>query len=266
MRQLLPPFVAATPPAAGADAPATTGRLDPAALAEVYRHPSPPGGWLRTNFVSTIDGSVQGGDGRSGTINTESDHLVFATLRACSDAVMAGAETVRTEGYRAVQLDRDQRRTRSRLGLSGTPTLVVITSSLDLDPGIAVPDGGPVLVLTRPGQPATARRRLVEAGIEVIEVGDDPDAPDLDLALVRSTLTERGLDRVLCEGGAHLHGALLAADLVDEFCLTLAPIAVSGEGLRAAAGPLIDPPRGFTLTHVLVGDDDTLFTRYRRTR
>ncbi|MGO1974708.1 MAG: dihydrofolate reductase family protein [Propionibacteriaceae bacterium] len=253
MRQLLPP-VAAEP------------RLDLDQLADLYRHPAPDDGWLRTNFVATIDGSVQGGDGRSGTINTPSDHLVFATLRACADAVLAGAETVRTEGYRAVVLDDQQRRARAEVGLGGIPTLVIITTTLDLDPGIAIPEGGPVLVLTRPGQPASAVRHLTDAGTAVVEVGDDPTAEVLDLTLVRRTLADRGLTRVLCEGGAHLHGALLAADLVDEFCLTLAPVAVSGTGLRAAAGPLIDPPVGFTLTHVLVGDDDTLFTRYRRTR
>lgn len=255
MRQLLPPVAAAAEP-----------RLDLAQLAELYRHPAPAEGWWRTNFVSTLDGSVQGGDGRSGTINTASDHLVFATLRACCDAVVAGAETVRTERYRAVVLDEHQRTVRAALGLTGIPTLVIITSTLDLDPGLVIPDSGPVLVLTRPGQPAETVRQLTEAGIEVAEVGEDAEAEVLDLALVRRTLAARGLTRVLCEGGAHLHGALLAADLVDEFCLTLAPVVVSGSGLRAAVGAPIDPPKGFALTHVVVGDDHTLFTRYRRDR
>lgn len=254
MRQLLP----VTAP--------TEALLGREQLAETYRHPAPEAGWLRTNFVATVDGSVQGGDGRSGTINTPSDHVVFATLRACADAVMAGAETVRTEEYRAVQLDEAQQAVRRQLGLAGIPTLVIITSTLDLDPAIAIPDGGPVLVLTPPGQPADAIARLTEAGIDVQEVGVASETGELDLALVRRTLAERGLSRVLCEGGAHLHGALLAADLVDEFCLTVAPVAVSGEGMRAAVGSPIDPPLGFGLTHVLVGDDDTLFLRYRRPR
>lgn len=216
--------------------------------------------------MATLDGSVQGGDGRSGTINTASDHLVFATLRACSDAVLAGAQTVRTEGYRAITLDAAQRASRAAGGLRGIPTLVILTTTLDLDPEIATEEGGPVLVLTRPGQPEEAIRTLSGAGIEVVTVGDRPDVDELDLVEVLATLAERGLVRVLCEGGAHLHGALLAADLVDEFCLTLAPVAVVGDGLRAAAGPLLDSTVGFVLDQVLVGDDDTLFTRYRRTR
>ena len=56
------------------------------------------------NFVTSLDGSVQGPDGRSGSINTASDHHVFALHRALADAVVVGAGTARTEGYRAVDL------------------------------------------------------------------------------------------------------------------------------------------------------------------
>ena len=71
-------------------------RVDESELIELYRLPAPEGrGWLRTNFVMSLDGSVQGPDGRSGTINTASDHHVFALQRALADAVLVGANTVR---------------------------------------------------------------------------------------------------------------------------------------------------------------------------
>ena len=76
--------------------------LDDAALVELYRFPVPPDrAFLRSNFVMSLDGSVQGPDGRSGSINTESDHHVFALQRALADAVIVGAGTARAEGYRA---------------------------------------------------------------------------------------------------------------------------------------------------------------------
>ena len=66
--------------------------------------PREAGAWLRTNFVATLDGSVQGPDGRSGSINTASDHHVFALHRALADAVVVAGGTARNEGYRAVDL------------------------------------------------------------------------------------------------------------------------------------------------------------------
>ena len=94
---------------------------------------------MRSNFVMSLDGSVQGPDGRSGSINTESDHRVFALQRALVDAVLVGANTARLEGYRAIDLEPWQLRIREQEGLAPYPTLVIISASADLDPVIATP-------------------------------------------------------------------------------------------------------------------------------
>ena len=60
----------------------------------------PEGPWLRVNFVATVDGSAQGRDGRSGTINNEVDKQVFHELRASADVILVGAGTARAESYR----------------------------------------------------------------------------------------------------------------------------------------------------------------------
>jgi riboflavin biosynthesis pyrimidine reductase len=64
---------------------------------ELYAWPSAP--WLRVNMVSTVDGSAQGADGLSGSINNAADKVVFDELRVGADAVVVGAGTVRAEGY-----------------------------------------------------------------------------------------------------------------------------------------------------------------------
>ena len=46
--------------------------------------------WVRSNFVTTLDGSGVGADGRSGTINTPADNRVFALQRGLCDAVLVG--------------------------------------------------------------------------------------------------------------------------------------------------------------------------------
>ncbi|WP_179893381.1 dihydrofolate reductase family protein, partial [Streptomyces sp. wa1071] len=55
--------------------------------------------WLRANMVSTLDGAAQH-DGRSQGISCAADMRIFGTLRGLADVVIAGAETVRLEGYR----------------------------------------------------------------------------------------------------------------------------------------------------------------------
>lgn len=241
--------------------------LDDPALSALYRHRLPDDGsaWLRTNFVTTLDGSVQGSDHRSGTINTPSDHQVFALQRAHADAVIAGAETVRTEGYRAVTLEPWQQRLRHAEGLDPLPLLVIISGSLDVDPSVATAEkgqGGPVMIITPEGDDSADTGPLVDAGVEIVRTG----TLQVDLQGAVRELTRRGHRRLLCEGGAHLHHGLLAADLVDELCLTTAPVVIGGDGLRTTAGPLLGHALTFDLDFSVYADDGTHFTSYLRRR
>ena len=72
-------------------------RVTAAELADLYAFPHRR--WVRSNFVSTLDGSAVGADGLSGSINTPADNRVFALQRSLCQAVLVGAGTVRAEGY-----------------------------------------------------------------------------------------------------------------------------------------------------------------------
>ncbi len=235
--------------------------LDDSALVELYRYPDDGRRRLRTNFISSLDGSVQGTDGRSGGLATPSDQHVFALHRALADAVVVGASTVRSEGYRAVDLQPWQRDLRASLGLAPFPALVVVSASAQLDPAMARPadgEGGPVVVLTTSGKSDAELAPLRDAGIEVREEGED-----LDLSGALDRLAGEGWPRLLCEGGPGLHRALLAEGLVDELSLTLAPVVVGGDGLRATRGASLAGPAAFDLAFALHAGDGTLFTSYR---
>lgn len=240
-------------------APATLSRAD---LVELYRWPSETTAHVRSNFVATLDGSVQGLDGRSGSINTASDHQVYALHRALADVVLVGAGTVRDEGYRAVDLQPWQRSLRTTEGLSRFPTLAVITGSLRLDPSFVDPHypHGPVIVVTTAEHDHGAVRPFVERGATVLR---SPSA-SIELPWVLAELTAAGLTRVLCEGGPRLHRDLIAAGLLDELSLTLSPSAVGGVGHRSTSGAALAARADFDLSFVLLGDDQTLFTSYRR--
>ena len=93
-----------------------------------------------------------------------------------------------------------------------------------------------------------------------------PASDDVDLPAALAALAERGIGVVLCEGGPMLNGHLLADDLVDEWCLTIAPLLAAGDSDRAAKGAAL--PAGaldFGLDRLLEADG-FLFARYLRTR
>jgi len=240
------------------------GSIEESDLVDLYRHPAPSDrAWLRTNFVMTLDGSAQGPDGRSGSINTSSDHRIFALHRGFADAVLAGANTVRNEGYRAIDLQPWQLELRQREGLAPYPMLVIISASASINPSIAQPldgEGGPVMIITTPGKPVEELQMLRAAGIQVIET----PGPAVDLAQVVDQLAGRGWPRLLCEGGPHLHNALLAAGLVDELSLTLAPVVVGGQGMRTTSGQGLTAPSPFNLQRAIYAEDGALFVTYRR--
>jgi riboflavin biosynthesis pyrimidine reductase len=88
----------------------------------------------------------------------------------------------------------------------------------------------------------------------------------LDLGVAMGELRERlGVRTLLCEGGPHLNAHLLAAGLVDELFLTLAPKLAGGdatsETLRIVSGAELQPPLALELLGASE-DDSYLFLRY----
>jgi len=208
---------------------------------------------VRVNFVSALDGAATL-DGRSGGLSGTADKLVFRVLRALADIVVVGAGTARTEGYGPVQLTDEHRRWRLANGMPPLPRLALVSRSLALDPAgrlFTEPDARP-LILTGPDAPEPARQAL--AAVADIITGDDAAAWLAELA-------DRGLTRVLCEGGPTLFGSLLAEDLVDELCLTLSPVLVRQQSPGITAHATGGEPLRLDLVHVLE-EDGYLFLRY----
>ncbi|MEU8657052.1 pyrimidine reductase family protein [Actinoplanes philippinensis] len=211
---------------------------------------------LRANFIASADGAVAV-DGLSAGLQGPGDKEVFDHLRTVCDALVVAGGTVRAERYDALRLTEADRAWRRANGLPEFPLMVIVSGSLDLDPEQLIFSDAPArpIVLTHHAAPAGAPVREVA---EVIAVGDD----HVDLAAGVRLLHERGATQVLCEGGPGLFGALIAADLVDELCLTVAPLLTGGAAGRIAHGPPT-PPRRMSLRHALPYED-MLFLRYVR--
>jgi riboflavin biosynthesis pyrimidine reductase len=215
------------------------------------------GRWLRVNFVSSVDGSATR-QGQSGGLGDAADRRVFALLRRLCDVVLIGAGTVRAEGYGGELVDPAAQRWRATHGLAEHPRLAIVSGDLALDPGLEVFQRAATrpLVITRETAPED-RRTALAAVADVVACG----SASVDLGASLTLLAERGLRRVNCEGGPRLLGSLVAEGLLDELCLTLSPLLVSGDGPRIAAGAEAD--LGLRLAQVL-RSADTLLLRYVR--
>jgi riboflavin biosynthesis pyrimidine reductase len=234
------------------------GPLEPDALAELYPRNDEP--TLRVNFVSSIDGAAAL-EGFSAGLSGPADKLIFGTLRMVCDALIVAAGTIRTENYDALRLGPKRRAWRKEHGLAEFPLMVIVSGSLDLNPEQEIFSNAPIrpIVVTHGRAPAE-RRIAVEKVAEILTVGDDA----VDLGAMLAALHARGATQALSEGGPHLLGALTAADLVDELCLTVSPLLAGAGAGRITAGPS-GPPRAMSLRGIL-SDDDMLFLRYARTR
>jgi diaminohydroxyphosphoribosylaminopyrimidine deaminase/5-amino-6-(5-phosphoribosylamino)uracil reductase len=97
------------------------------------------------------------------------------------------------------------------------------------------------IIATTEAGPRAREARLRQAGAEVWRVGQ---GPRVDLPALARRLAEADINAVLVEGGADLHAAMIAADLVDELVLYVAPLALGGRGSRAGlpwlGGPGVD--------------------------
>jgi riboflavin biosynthesis pyrimidine reductase len=237
---------------------AVGAEADPIDLEVAYDSGSP---WLRANFIAGLDGAIEI-DGKSGGLGGPADTRVFVALRTLTDAVLVGAGTARAERYGPAWLDAAARARRLGRSQPELPVVAVVTSSADLDPASRLfaerrndqPIPPRTLVLTAAAAPADRLAALREVATVII-CGEKA----VDLVAAVAGLRALGHGRILCEGGPALMGELMAAGLLDELCLTHAPV-IGGQG-RRTLGQGAGLGR-FALAQLLE-EDGLLFGRYR---
>ena len=178
--------------------------------------------WLRVKLASSLDGRTAMASGDSKWISGEAARRDVQQWRARSGALLTGAGTVLADDPQlTVRLDD---------GSDFLPPLRVV-----LDPGLATVARGRV----REGDAPTLYLHAPEAkpprGLQADHVAVPVDKGRFDLDAVLRLLATRGINEVQVEAGATLAGAFLAAGLVDELLLYIAPVLL-GERAR----PLFD--------------------------
>jgi 5-amino-6-(5-phosphoribosylamino)uracil reductase len=237
--------------------------VDESTLSGLYAYPDDLRTcWVRSNFITSLDGGATA-DGKSGGLAGPGDRTLFSLMRTLCDVVVVGAGTVRTENYSGAQLTVAQRQARQARGQAEMPPIAVVTQSGRLDRNLKLftRTEVPPLILTCTA--AAAQTRELLAGVADVEdcSGEDPSA--IDVSAMLAMLAARGLLRVLTEGGPSLHGSFIEADLLDELCLTIAPVLAGGQARRIATGPGQVLTR-MRCTQLLTDEAGYLYSRYVR--
>jgi 5-amino-6-(5-phosphoribosylamino)uracil reductase len=143
-------------------------------------------------------------------------------VRASCDAIMVGAGTVRTDNPRLVVRSQERRDRRTAQGLSPSPMKITVTERADLDARSNFFTTGDVekLVYTSSRRVADARARLGPVAT-IVDGGQR-----VQMRWLTQDLADRGVERLMVEGGGVVHTQFLADDLVDELQLVVAPFFV----------------------------------------
>ncbi|MCM3884603.1 dihydrofolate reductase family protein [Frankia sp. R82] len=160
-------------------------------------------------------------------------------VRAGCDAILVGARTVRRDNPRLGVRAEHRRAGRVAAGLEPTPRKVVLCGSGTLDPAARLFVTDPVDVLLYRADRGDRPAREFPPRTVVVDLPARSAGPagQVDVATVLADLAGRGVRRLLVEGGTSVHTAFLAAGLVDELHLVVAPLFVGEADAPAFVGP-----------------------------
>ena len=209
--------------------------------------------WLRLKAAISLDGRTALADGASQWITGEAARADGHAWRKRAGAVLTGVGTVRED---------DPRLDVRLVASSRQPLRVVVDSRLETPTAarILAPPGKALVVAAVDDD--SRRRALEQCGAEVMVL---PSATGkVDLAAMLADLGGRGVNELHVEAGEKLNASLLAAGLVDELLVYVAPRLIGSGRALAALAPIarLDDARGFTFTSVeRVGADLRLLLR-----
>ena len=180
----------------------------------------------------SLDGYLDGGSDRRLVLSNDADLDRVDQERAACDAIMVGAATVRNDDPRLLVREPGRRDERIARGLKPSPVKVTVTCRGRLDPSSRFFTTGESekLVYCSSGTLPATRSRL-SAVATVIDGG-----PRVSMAGLAEDLHERGVHRLMVEGGGTLHTQFLTAGLADELQLVVAPFFVGDSRARRFVG------------------------------
>ncbi|MCG8925295.1 dihydrofolate reductase family protein [Lentzea sp. CC55] len=172
----------------------------------------------------SIDGHIDDRGAERFPLSNAEDFDHVDRLRAESDAVLAGAETLRRDNARLLVYSDERRKRRIAAGKPEFPLRVTVTRSGDLDPELRFWHcGGERLVYTRSATTTVGHLAETKTFTDFPEILDD--------------LGARGVGKLMVEGGTSIHTEFLRAGLADEIRVAVAPMLIG----QATAPRFVNP-------------------------
>ena len=196
--------------------------------------PKPARPFVTANFALTWDGRISTRCGTPADFSSKKDKRRLVEIRARCDAVLVSAKTLAADNMSMGLPDPALRAARTARGQREYPLRVLLTNSGRIDPALRLftKTFSPIVIFSTNRMPARTRAALAARADIWLD-----ESPSVNLPAMLATLrADYGVKRLVCEGGAQIFRALLAAGLVDELHVTLAPRIFGGEKAPALTG------------------------------
>lgn len=180
----------------------------------------------------SIDGYLDSATVKRLPLSNSADFDRVDAVRASCDAILVGAATVRNDNPRLLVRSAARTVKRTSDGMPPSPMKVTVTRSGELDPAADFFTTGDVdKVVYCPREVLTATEERLGAVATVVDIGSP-----VDMSSVSADLFDRGVRRLMVEGGGTTLTQFLTADLVDELQLVVAPVFVGDSDARRFVG------------------------------
>ena len=187
-----------------------------------------PRPFVLLSAAMSVDGFIDDTSADRLLLSDDADLDRVDDVRAGVDAILVGATTIRRDDPSLVVRAPHRRATRA-----ADPIKVTVTDSGDLDPTYRFFTTGDAEKLVYVPTPAIERAKQRVGQVATVVGAGNP----LDLRLLLADLHERGVERLMVEGGTRMHTQFLLEDLVDEIQLAVAPFFVGDEHAPRFVGP-----------------------------
>lgn len=182
------------------------------------------------NAAMSADGKISSWQRKQVRISGARDLARVDALRADSDAIMVGIGTVLADDPSLSVKSESLRKERREKGKPESPLRVVADSLARIPPESRVLGDGCLLAVSR----SAPLSRLVglEKQCQIVVCGESR----VDLSELMEILCQRGIEKLMVEGGANLNWSLLRAGLVDELYVYVGGMLIGGEKAPSLVG------------------------------
>lgn len=193
--------------------------------------------YVTLSGATSLDGYLDTADPPRLALSNEADRDRVDDVRSQNDAILVGARTVRRDNPRLLVRSPARQSRRKAAGRPDSPWKVTVTETGNLDPRAAFFTTGetPKLVYCPTPMVTHIRQRLGQTA-HVIGLGAGVAMIDLI-----ADLADRGIRKLMVEGGTTIHTQFLTANLVDELHLVVAPLFVGDSRAPRFVGDSVFP-------------------------